>query len=151
AGVSLCHAAATRRDHQGHGRPAPNLDRHLLRHHLADHPRRTGRRDRALADLDLPGDDGLLPLRVRRCACGAARRHADAAQRSLSDRDAAKYGAMKRARPATTLLTYAVALVLIVFVGFPLLWMVLSSFKPSAELFVNPPRILPRAITFEWY
>ena len=58
---------------------------------------------------------------------------------------------MKRARPATTLLTYAVALVLIVFVGFPLLWMVLSSLKPSAELFVNPPRILPRAVTFEWY
>ena len=58
---------------------------------------------------------------------------------------------MKRARPATMLLTYAVALVLIVFVGFPLLWMVLSSLKPSAELFVNPPRILPRAITFEWY
>ena len=58
---------------------------------------------------------------------------------------------MKRARPATTLLTYAVALVLIVFVGFPLLWMVLSSLKPSAELFVNPPRILPGAITFEWY
>ena len=58
---------------------------------------------------------------------------------------------MKRARPTTMLLTYAVALVLIVFVGFPLLWMVLSSLKPSAELFVNPPRILPRAITFEWY
>ena len=58
---------------------------------------------------------------------------------------------MKRARPATTLLTYAVALVLIVFVGFPPLWMVLSSLKPSAELFVNPPRILPGAITFEWY
>ena len=58
---------------------------------------------------------------------------------------------MKRARPATTLLTYAVALVLIVFVGFPLLWMALSSLKPSAELFVNPPRILPGVITFEWY
>jgi len=58
---------------------------------------------------------------------------------------------MKRASRTTTLLTYAVALVLIVFVGFPLLWMVLSSLKPSTELFVNPPRILPRAITLEWY
>jgi len=58
---------------------------------------------------------------------------------------------MKRASRTTTLLPYAVTLVLVVFVGFPLLWMVLSSLKPSAELFVNPPRILPHAITFEWY
>jgi multiple sugar transport system permease protein len=49
------------------------------------------------------------------------------------------------------LVTYAVALTLTLFVGFPLFWMIISSVKPSAELFVNPPRILPSEITFEWY
>jgi len=49
------------------------------------------------------------------------------------------------------LATYAVALTLTLFVGFPLFWMVISSLKPSAELFVSPPRILPHEITFEWY
>ena len=47
--------------------------------------------------------------------------------------------------------TYSVAAVLSAFVGFPLFWMMISSLKPSEELFVNPPRILPRAITFQWY
>ena len=47
--------------------------------------------------------------------------------------------------------TYLVALTLTVFVGFPLFWMVISSLKPSAELFVSPPRILPSEITFQWY
>jgi len=49
------------------------------------------------------------------------------------------------------LMTYAVALTLTLFVGFPLFWMMISSVKPSAELFVSPPRILPSEITFEWY
>lgn len=48
-------------------------------------------------------------------------------------------------------LTYVVALTLTMFVGFPLFWMIVSSLKPSAELFVNPPRIFPTQITFEWY
>ena len=46
---------------------------------------------------------------------------------------------------------YALALVLVAFIGFPLLWMMLSSFKPASELFVSPPRILPDAVTLEWY
>jgi ABC-type glycerol-3-phosphate transport system permease component len=58
---------------------------------------------------------------------------------------------MKRAAGMRVLITYAVALVLVALVGFPLLWMVLSSLKPGAELFVNPPRILPRAVTLQWY
>jgi multiple sugar transport system permease protein len=58
---------------------------------------------------------------------------------------------MMRASTITAAVTYFVALVLVVFVGFPLLWMVLSSLKPSTELFVNPPRILPSEITFRWY
>lgn len=36
-------------------------------------------------------------------------------------------------------------------VGFPLLWMVLSSFKPSTELFKMPPTIFPHNFSFEWY
>lgn len=47
--------------------------------------------------------------------------------------------------------TYLIALTLTTFVGFPLFWMMISSLKPSAELFVNPPRILPSEITFQWY
>ncbi len=36
-------------------------------------------------------------------------------------------------------------------VGFPLLWMLLSSLKPATELFNTPPTILPSTISFEWY
>jgi len=37
------------------------------------------------------------------------------------------------------------------FVGFPLLWMVMSSFKPPTELFKMPPSILPQNYSLEWY
>jgi len=47
--------------------------------------------------------------------------------------------------------TYGITAVLVGFVGFPLLWMMISSVKPGAELFVRPPRILPHEITFVWY
>lgn len=47
--------------------------------------------------------------------------------------------------------TYAIAIVLAAFVGFPLLWMLISSIKPSGELFVNPPRLLPSEPTLAWY
>lgn len=46
---------------------------------------------------------------------------------------------------------YAVAVALTGFVGFPLFWMMTSSLKPASELFVSPPAILPREITFQWY
>jgi ABC-type glycerol-3-phosphate transport system permease component len=36
-------------------------------------------------------------------------------------------------------------------VGFPLFWMVMSSFKPATELFKIPPTILPHVFSFEWY
>ncbi len=36
-------------------------------------------------------------------------------------------------------------------VGFPLLWMVVSSLKPATELFKSPPTIFSDTITFEWY
>jgi ABC-type glycerol-3-phosphate transport system permease component len=46
---------------------------------------------------------------------------------------------------------YAVALVLAVFIGFPLFWMALSSLRPAADLFVSPPRVWPTALTLQWY
>lgn len=52
---------------------------------------------------------------------------------------------------ARKLVTYGIALILATFVGFPLLWMMISSIKPSAELFVNPPRLLPSEPTLLWY
>jgi len=42
-------------------------------------------------------------------------------------------------------------MLLLAAVGFPLLWMVLSSLKPSAELFTSPPRILSVTLTLDWY
>ena len=53
-------------------------------------------------------------------------------------------------------LTHAVVLGIITLffllvVGFPLLWMVMSSFKPSTELFKIPPTIFPQVFSFEWY
>lgn len=36
-------------------------------------------------------------------------------------------------------------------VGFPLLWMALSSFKPPTELFKIPPTIFPHNFSLEWY
>ena len=46
----------------------------------------------------------------------------------------------------TVLLVFALA-----FVGFPLLWMAISSFKPGVELFTVPPTILPRSWSLIWY
>jgi ABC-type glycerol-3-phosphate transport system permease component len=49
------------------------------------------------------------------------------------------------------LITYAVAIALCALIGFPLLWMIISSLKPAAQLFVSPPQLLPTATTLEWY
>lgn len=42
-------------------------------------------------------------------------------------------------------------LITLVFVSFPLLWMVFCSLKPSVELFKMPPVILPKNPTLVWY
>jgi ABC-type glycerol-3-phosphate transport system permease component len=47
--------------------------------------------------------------------------------------------------------SYATMAVLTVSVGFPLLWMVISSLKPSADLFTSPPQLFPTGLTLEWY
>lgn len=36
-------------------------------------------------------------------------------------------------------------------VGFPIVWMALSSFKPGVELFTIPPKIFPQNWSLEWY
>lgn len=57
---------------------------------------------------------------------------------------------MTRSLPRTlalNLVTWAIVLV----VSFPLVWMVVTSLKPQAEIFRIPPSILPSTITFEHY
>lgn len=44
-----------------------------------------------------------------------------------------------------------ISIFIIAVVGFPLLWMVLSSLKPPTEFFTTPPTIFPQNISFEWY
>ncbi len=44
-----------------------------------------------------------------------------------------------------------VALVTLFIVLFPLIWMLLASFKPNVELFQRPPRMLPQDFTWEHY
>ncbi len=42
-------------------------------------------------------------------------------------------------------------LALLVFAMFPCYWMLVSSLRPSQELFTVPPRLLPTSITSQWY
>lgn len=44
-----------------------------------------------------------------------------------------------------------VVLGLLVFALFPCYWMVVSSLRPSQELFTVPPRLLPASVTTQWY
>lgn len=46
---------------------------------------------------------------------------------------------------------WLIILIVLVFVGFPLLWMVLSSLKPSVELFKTPPSFFPKHLSLVWY
>lgn len=46
---------------------------------------------------------------------------------------------------------YIFVLIILAFVGFPLIWMIMSSLKPSVELFKMPPQIFPKKPTFIWY
>ena len=58
---------------------------------------------------------------------------------------------MKRRAMVGSAVAYVVSLLLVVFIGFPLLWMLVSSFKPAEQLFVSPPRLLPSTLTLDWY
>ena len=58
---------------------------------------------------------------------------------------------MKSRAMVGSAVAYVVSLLLVVFIGFPLLWMLVSSFKPAEQLFVSPPRLLPSTVTLDWY
>jgi ABC-type glycerol-3-phosphate transport system permease component len=57
---------------------------------------------------------------------------------------------MKRSR-INLVLTYGVLVLLTIIIGFPLFWMIISSFKPGPDLFTSPPKIFPNSLTVEWY
>lgn len=46
---------------------------------------------------------------------------------------------------------YGVTLLLVLFVAFPLTWMVIASLTPANELFTSPPKMLPSTLTLNWY
>jgi ABC-type glycerol-3-phosphate transport system permease component len=58
---------------------------------------------------------------------------------------------MKRSRLIRSAFTYGTAVALVMSVGFPLLWMVMSSLKPAAQLFTSPPQVLGTDLTLQWY
>lgn len=58
---------------------------------------------------------------------------------------------MRRGQFIRAAFTYGTAIALVVSVGFPLLWMLLSSLKPAAQLFVSPPQVFSADMTLEWY
>ncbi|MCI5076561.1 carbohydrate ABC transporter permease [Oricola sp.] len=52
---------------------------------------------------------------------------------------------------ANRVMIYLLALTAVTVVGFPLFWMVISSFKPGSELYVSPPTFLPNEWTLNNY
>lgn len=56
---------------------------------------------------------------------------------------------MSARRPA--LLASLITWPLVIVISFPLLWMLLTSIKPAAELFSRTPQWLPKTVTFEHY
>lgn len=52
---------------------------------------------------------------------------------------------------ASRLMLYLLVLTAVSVVGFPLLWMVLCSFKPGGELYAVPPTFLPQSWTLQNY
>ena len=46
---------------------------------------------------------------------------------------------------------YSTLILVAIIMCFPYIWMVITSFKPKAEIFAYPPSLVPRAITFEHY
>lgn len=62
-----------------------------------------------------------------------------------------KKNGIRRQKLRAGIVTTVLVLFLVVIVGFPLLWMSISSFKPGEELFQIPPKIIPREWSLEWY
>lgn len=55
------------------------------------------------------------------------------------------------ARTITIVFSYLILVVLVLFVLFPLAWVISTSLKPSSEILSIPPRWIPEQITFEHY
>jgi len=53
-------------------------------------------------------------------------------------------------RPTFVLLN-VVTWALVFAISFPLIWMVVTSIRPEADLFTIPPSLIPRHVTFEYY
>lgn len=62
-----------------------------------------------------------------------------------------KASSIKKQKRVTMLVTVILLIFALAFVGFPLLWMVFSSFKSGVDLFTIPPIFLPRNWSLEWY
>ncbi len=62
-----------------------------------------------------------------------------------------KQHSISRQRRISAIITLVLVIFLLSFVGFPLIWMMISSFKPGVELFTIPPKILPEKWSVEWY
>jgi multiple sugar transport system permease protein len=58
---------------------------------------------------------------------------------------------MIAARRPTVVLLNVVTWALVFLISFPLIWMVVTSIRPEADLFTIPPSLIPRHITFEYY
>ncbi len=55
----------------------------------------------------------------------------------------------KNKRVATSILKYTVLIIVSILLLFPFYWMVITSLKSSAQIFVFPPELFPKHITFE--
>lgn len=62
-----------------------------------------------------------------------------------------KGSSLKQQKLKSTIITCILVLFVIIMVGFPLLWMIISSFKPGTELFNVPPKVFPTVFSPEWY
>lgn len=58
---------------------------------------------------------------------------------------------MKANKIRSGIITAVLLIFALAIVGFPLLWMMLSSFKPGVELFTIPPMFAPKNWSTEWY
>lgn len=58
---------------------------------------------------------------------------------------------MKRNKTTARAVMFAILVVYIVFLAFPLVWLVSTSFKPAVEIFTRQATIFPRRLTLENY
>src|SRR5262249_49138557 len=123
---------------RGHHVARLHLELQLVRPGLRAHRRRSGRPDDAADAFRVRGGIPLRPLRLRRRARrrdGVDHRHD--AFRVLAPPPAG--GGMK----LTRVLQYLALAGYLVFLGFPLVWLLSTSFKPAPELVKLHPTLIP--------